>query len=294
MTTTPTTEAPNHRTLYCVKQFDCRRPECRERVRAYTRNRYRRVGYGTWQPLVDADPARQHIAALRAAGISTNVIADTAGVSRATLARIVYGQPAGRPTGKIRKESSDALLAVRAEHCRPTDGSRIDATGTRRRIQALVTAGWSFTALSEHVGIHARPLGDLARAAHVNVGTARKIEAAYRKLAERAPSDHGVHSQAQAVAKNLARRNGWRDPLWWDDMGHIDDPDFDPDTAEAELNRDELAAVRRAEVAHLAAFGCNAEEIHKRLAKEIALSTIRAILAELRSGQRRDRTGMAA
>jgi AraC-like DNA-binding protein len=66
--------------------------------------------------------------------------------------------------------------------------------------------------------------------------------------------------------RNKARREGWPDPLWWEDMGHIDDPDFDPAAAvERELNRDELAALRRQEIAHLAAFGIPEHEIAQRL-----------------------------
>lgn len=54
-------QPPHHRNLTCVKEYRCKRPECVARNQAYARRRYRQQGYGTWQPLVDATPARQHI-----------------------------------------------------------------------------------------------------------------------------------------------------------------------------------------------------------------------------------------
>lgn len=221
--------APNHRTLYCVKQFGCQRPECRARANEYTRSRYRKVGYGTWQPYVEAQPVRDHVAALREAGASTTAIAAAAGVSTATLGRILYGHSGQRPDAKMRRESAAALLAVQAENCRIADGSRVDATGTRRRIQALVAMGWSFTALSPEIGIHSRPLGDMARGKWISAGSARKVKAAYKRLIQITPEQRGVKPQARALAKRVAAREGWVLPGAWDD---IDDPDATPEVAE--------------------------------------------------------------
>ncbi|MER7905421.1 helix-turn-helix domain-containing protein [Streptomyces sp. NPDC095614] len=225
-------EAPNHRTLYCVKQFGCQRPECRARANEYTRSRYRKVGYGTWKPYVEAQPVRDHVAALREAGASTTAIAEAAGVSTATLGRILYGHGGQRPDAKMRPESAAALLAVRAEDCRIADGSRVDATGTRRRIQALVAMGWSFTALAPEMGIHSRPLGDMARGQWVSAGSARKVKAAYKRLVHHMPEQRGVQPQARALAKRVAAREGWVPPGAWDD---IDDPAAMPEVDEPKL-----------------------------------------------------------
>lgn len=256
-------EAPHHRSLYCVKQFGCQRPECRARANAYTRNRYRQVGYGTWQSLVDATPVREHIAELRAAGASIPGIATAAHVSTATLARVLYGGIAQRPNPRMRAESAQSILAVRAEDCPIPDGTRVDATGTRRRLQALVAMGWSFTALHPQIGIHSRPLGDMARAEYVTAGSARKVKAAYKRLILTTPEQNGVHSQARALARRIAAREGWVLPGAWDD---IDDPKCTPDVGPADpVNRDEIAAYRRSEIGRLHSFGIAEHEIADRL-----------------------------
>lgn len=256
-------EAPHHRSLYCVKQFGCQRPECRKRANDYTRNRYRQVGYGTWQGLVDAAPVREHIADLRNAGASIPAIAKAAQVSTATLARILYGTLGQRPNPRMRPDSAKAILAVRAEECPIPDGALVDATGTRRRLQALVAMGWSFTALGPQVGIHQRPLGDLARAERITAGSARKVKAAYKRLILITPEQGGVHSQARALARRVAAREGWVMPGAWDD---IDDPACTPDTGPADpVNRDEIAAYRRSEIERLSRYGVGEFEIADRL-----------------------------
>lgn len=66
-------------------------------------------------------------------------------------------------------------------------------------------------------------------------------------------------------SRQRAMSRGWRDPQWWEDYGHIDDPAFDPDQAERALDRREQAALRRAEIEHLAAFNVHETEIAHRL-----------------------------
>lgn len=263
MTTAAKPEPPHHRSLYCVKQFNCQRLECRVRASEYTRERYRKIGYGTWKPYVDAQPVREHIAALRSAGASTPSIAKAAGVSTATLGRILYGWNGSRPDARMRRESAAALLAVRSEDCLIANGALIDATGTRRRIQALVAMGWSFTALSPEIGIHSRPLGDMARTKWVTAGSARKVKTAYKRLLHFTPEQCGVHSQARALAKRVAAREGWVPPGAWDD---IDDPACVPDRGpEDPVNRTAIAAYRHVEIEHLASAGIPEHEIADRL-----------------------------
>lgn len=263
MTTAARKEAPHHRSLYCVKQFGCQRPECRARCNEYTRNRYRKVGYGTWQPYVEAKPVQDHVAALRDAGASTPAIAKAAGVSTATLGRILYGWNGQRPDAKMRRESAAALLAVRVEDCPVADGVRVDATGTRRRIQALVAMGWSFTALAPEMGFHPRPLGDMARGNWISAGSARKVKAAYKRLIHFTPEQCGVQPQARALAKRVAAREGWVPPGAWDD---IDDPACLPDLGTDDpVNRTTIAAYRHTEIQHLASAGVSEHEIAERL-----------------------------
>lgn len=281
---------PEHGTLSRHKYHGCKCLTCRVAYSSYAKRRRLHSAYGTWHPFTAAAPVREHINSLRAAGATSDAVADAAGVTRQTVARIVYGIPAGKPTEKIRRESADAILRVRIEDCFLGDGSRIDATGTRRRIQALVAMGWSFVALAAEMGINDRALANLARAERVTVATARKVKNAYKQLVVITPEQHGVHRQARALARRVASREGWVTAAAWD---NIDDPNCEPDSdIEEPVGRNELAAYRRSEIERLNACRIPEHEIAQRL--DMALSTVHAVVVELESGQRRIRTKAAA
>ncbi|MFD9070569.1 helix-turn-helix domain-containing protein [Streptomyces lasiicapitis] len=255
-------EAPHHRSLYCVKQFGCQRPECRARNSAYSRRRYRQVGYGTWNPLSDAEPVRQHIAALREAGHSLPAIQQMARVSAATIARVLYDGVNPRAE-RIRTEVARRILDLPVETAPTTPNTIVDGTGTRRRIQALVWMGWTYTKLGPHLGIHPRRLTDLARAEHVTAATAQKIANAYRVIQTWQPGHHGVPKASLTMARNIAIHEGWHGPLAWDD---IDNPAAKPETAQGR-HRPGLARpdVDPRRVIRLTTEGLSAAEIAARL-----------------------------
>lgn len=95
------------------------------------------------------------------------------------------------------------------------------------------------------------------------------------------------------VARRLALRKGWATAAAWDEEA-IDDPAATPEgmASDDRTNRNELAAARRDEVEHLDRFGISEREIAARL--DMALSTVRGIVRELRAGERRDRSKAAA
>lgn len=97
---------------------------------------------------------------------------------------------------------------------------------------------------------------------------------------------------ASPFAVSSARRRNWHGPMAWDD---IDNPAEQPDVEQVidlELKRDELAALRRAEIEHLASFNLSNHEIAARL--DISISTVNAIVRELHGHQRRARKPAAA
>jgi hypothetical protein len=111
--------------------------------------------------------------------------------------------------------------------------------------------------------------------------TAEKVAAAYEQLSNQTgPSVRN---------KNRAAREAWRDPQWWEDYGGIDDPDFNADDVDRELNFLERAKLRREEIIHLAWHGDTPEQILARLDDEVSISTVRQIVAEWRTGQKRQR-----
>ncbi|MGW8679578.1 hypothetical protein ACWGNN_00665 [Streptomyces sp. NPDC055817] len=232
--TTAVREAPHHRNLTCVKDYRCRRPECLTRSADYDRTRNRLVAYGRWQPLVDAEPARQHVRMLGSYGIGWQRTARLADVSTGGVSRLLYGSPVeGRgPTKRVRTTTADKITAVRPSFDSVAPLARVDATGTRRRLQALVANGWPQARLGQELGIkHHRLIWAQIRSDMVAAETVRRTQALYGQLWNAAPATHGVAPRFIEEAKQLAGRNGWAPPAAWDD-DYIDSPAATPDLGE--------------------------------------------------------------
>lgn len=289
--TTTVRPLPDHGTLSRAKYHKCHCDLCRRASADYQRNRHRKRGYGTWQPLIDAEPVRQHLLMLRDHGISYIRAAELAGMYAPTVGRLLYTVAGRKPVKRVRPETAEALLAVQPD---AISTHRTNATGTHRRIQALAANGWPLRRLAPHFGLNPSTPRRLLDQATLCTATAKAIAAAYDHLQGQRPEDHGVTPWDADKARRAAAAQGWHDPLWWEDMGRIDDPDFDPATVERELKRDELAALRRDEIIHLTRYGYTPESIHQRLNEEISLSAIRNIVVEHRNGKKRDRTKQAA
>lgn len=288
--TTTTRPLADHGTLSRYKHHGCKCDTCRAGYSAWQRNRYRRRGYGTWQPFVDAEPIRQHIVTLHRSGMSYASIAKAADLYEATVTGFVYTLSSKAPQKKrATPEIATKILAVQAD---PLLSGRSDATGTRRRIQALAANGWPMSSLGPLIGVNADSVNRMTRQRSVYAATARSVTNVYQRYSAEAPEDHGVPAWKAERTRRETQAKGWPDPIWWEDMGHIDDPGFDPATAEQVLRRNELATVRRAEVEHLAGYGYGAEQINERV--DLSLSAIRQILMEYRTGQRRSRTKAAS
>lgn len=252
-----------HGTLSCGKYRKCKRPECIEAVRAYRRTVHRKKGYGTWQPLVDAEPARRHLLALHEAGYSYKVIADYLGKHTAGITGIVYDLSPHHPRRKrIRPQLAEQILGLTEEKLTP---GMLPAAGTARRLRALTAVGWPNRIIGEHLGVAAPRISQIAKQQIVTHAVAQAVAECYRQLSGLSPADHGVTPATIVRLRNLAERHAWRDPVWWEDMGHIDDPTFDPSTAERPLNFHEQAQLRREEILHLASYGATPVEIAARL-----------------------------
>lgn len=98
-----------------------------------------------------------------------------------------------------------------------------DATGTNRRMQALVALGYSYRDLSEHLGVGHDQARKLALPmAYVRSSTADRVKAVFEKLCMTPAAD----SWRASYARTVARKSGWVPPLAWTD---IDDPNEQPD-----------------------------------------------------------------
>lgn len=201
----------------------------RKRRREWKRNFARQQAYGRWQPWVDAEPVRAHVQVLRAAGVGRDRIADLAGVPRSTMARLLYGRPAeGQPPSrKLRPETAAKLLTVRPSTALFADDARTDATGTRRRLQALGAAGWPGVTLAARLGVKFTYVSALQRrTGTVYIRTARDVAGLYADLQSLDPVEQGVAPTYALRARLNAERLGWLPPHVWE--ADIDDPAADP------------------------------------------------------------------
>jgi hypothetical protein len=184
----------------------------------YAARRRRAIAYGTWQPdLVDAEPARQHLRALSAAGVGYARTAQLAGVPNSVITKLIWGD-GGAPSARIRTATEAKLLSVTADQL--ADRASVPAIGTIRRMRALATIGWTFSAQATAIGWDVRNLHRIfTRSDYVTVATARTVAELYDRWSMTTPEPRYSTSRARGAAA----RSRWLPPLAWDD-DTIDDP----------------------------------------------------------------------
>lgn len=216
----------------------CRCDQCRAANCKYSKLANYRHQSGIFT-LVDATPIKRHLSKLRAAGIGKRTIAKQSGVSQTVIDRLL-GLNTDRPADRIRPDTARKLLAVTVDD--HADGAYIDATGTTRRLQALVALGHTQTHLAQRLGWTTANLNviTLGNRSQVTSATAQLIAALYDEMS--------MTPGTSARARSVAARRGWVPPLAWDD-DQIDRPEID---ARANLrSRDRVR--------------CTAEDVHELL-----------------------------
>lgn len=219
----------DHGTYAKYKLDGCRCQPCRDDETRYRANRARAIAYGTWHPYVDAEPVRQHIHTLAQFGIGWMRLARIANVPRGTVSKLLYGDSnrGMGPSKRILPKNAAALLAVEPTLDNLAGRAPVDGTGTRRRLQALVAAGWPQTRIAARIGI-----SNFTKTMHgdqpVRVTTARAAVALYDELWRADPRDHGVRPHVYERTRRQARDLLWAPVGAWDD-DQIDNPDAHPD-----------------------------------------------------------------
>lgn len=203
----------------CVEKGCTDEATTRDRCESHYRRRLRMGLYG-WR---DVEPLRVHIAGLRDLGWTWDGIAEVAGVSSHTARMIHQGH-----TKQVWPESAQALLQVPL--VRYDSYRSVDATGTRRRVEALGWMGWPRTEVAARAGVQERWLRASVHG-RVSFSLSRRVEAVYAEL-------HMVPGPS-AIAAGKARARGFLPPLAWGDR--IDDPKARP----AGVRRDSSPAVAR-------------------------------------------------
>jgi hypothetical protein len=200
---------------------------------------------------IDATQTRTHIERLLANKWIDRQIAEAAGVSRSAVRDIVRGQ------AEVRVDTATAVLAVRIGPP-PVQPFGIDATGTVRRLQALMYLGHTSQVISARTGMSDDKIQRIAAGwfPRVSEKDAATVARAYRPLIATAGRSDRTRTHA--------RKKGWHGPLAWD---AIDDPTCQP---EAERDRHKPGAGRKVtvdadEVARLTRQGKTAKEIALQL-----------------------------
>lgn len=208
----------------------CRCPTCRQAARDYDNNRSRAIAYGRWQPYVDAEPVRQHVRALAEFGIGWMRLAKISGVPRGSVSKLLYGDPQRgmAPSKRILPKNAQAILAVEPTLDNLGDQTVIDGTGTRRRLQALVCAGWTQSELARRMNMNRANFGRTIVSSLVKAATVKTVRDLYDELWRVDPVAAGVPEHRAAAARLIATSNRWAPVGAWDDDS-IDDPAAFPD-----------------------------------------------------------------
>ncbi len=200
----------------------CRCDACREANNERSRAIDRLKAYGQWEPYIDAQPVREHLALLSSYGIGWQRAARIAGVPIGSVTKILYGSPGRAPSRRVRPHTASRILSVRPSLDLVADAAAVDGTGTTRRLQSLMALGFPQEFLASRLGVAATNLSKTRRAGRVRAATARAVGVLFEELRSSTPDQYGIPETAQMRPRGLAARNGWAVPSVWGE--DIDDP----------------------------------------------------------------------
>lgn len=168
---------------------------------------------------VDGEETRTHIERLVNRGWTQRQIAHAANINATTLCAIATGQ-----SRTVRRENAAAILAIGLGAQPALPRGYIDATGARRRLQALMVLGYPLAEIARRVGAGRcsfQPTVE-GRLVTIRATTAGRVARVYRQLSM-VPAPPGRLAEQ---ARNEAAVNGWHGPMAWED---IDDPECRPE-----------------------------------------------------------------
>lgn len=233
----------------CYVAHKCGCEPCVAGNAARARDRRKRLAYGRWDERVPAAPVVEHVARLHGQGMSSREIGLVAGVPQDSVDKL-------RRQKWVAVSRANAILAVRPVTI-PCDRSLVDATGTRRRLQALVCMGWTGAELMGRLGKDPGQSTRFLTAQLVQEGTRAAVAALYDELWNVTPPD----SYGSRRARLRAQRNNWIAPLGWDDI------DTDPEPVVIVKDADRSAWMVD-ELAHFHGIGESPDYAVKQLGRQ--------------------------
>lgn len=201
---------------------------------------------GQWEPFVAAEPVREHLRKVNATGMPYRAICARLGFEHdSALQHLLWGRGEYGPGQLVRRETAELVLSYWPSLKDFPEGARIEATGTRRRIEALAVRGWSRRVVADRIGLEVTHFRKALARERVTVRLARQVAAVYDAWWNQDPLEHGVSLQSVARTRSDAARSGFYSPLAWDD-DTIDDPNAVPqiDAAPAVYTEGEDVAAR--------------------------------------------------
>lgn len=160
---------------------------------------------------MDPSPVREHVKLLLGSGMSQSFLAKVSGVSISSINRMVYPHMF---SNRVLPRIANALLSVEPL---PSPTTLVDATPSRRRIQALGCMGWPHEALRDKSGVSFSVIQALCsgRRKQVQRYTHEKLAAVYEEIC--------MLDGCNARAKQYAIRKRWIPPLGWDDIDDLNE-----------------------------------------------------------------------
>ncbi|MFA5898117.1 MAG: hypothetical protein WC829_03275 [Hyphomicrobium sp.] len=241
---------------------------------ARERQRKKNIAYGRYDSgLIDVAPVREHVLTLGEYGLGYKRVARLCGFKSSTPVRtIIWGRQdpgprCGEMQKRVKRETAEKILRIRPHVELLADGARIPARGAHRRVQALVTRGWSLSKIARLIGMDITNFSGLMRRDSVLVGTHRAICEVYEDLWNSEP-DRSTPAQEAAFSRSLAmaKRNGWAPPLAWDDIDLDSAPDFG--TPADDFTIDEQAVELACSGAHVRLHPVERREAVRRIHRE--------------------------
>ncbi|MFD5508964.1 hypothetical protein ACFWIB_14475 [Streptomyces sp. NPDC127051] len=236
-------EAPHHNTLTCYTDYNCRLPECVERFNSWYRARAHAKAAGTWQPLVDAEPVRQHLLKLYAADVTVNEVAEALDMHRRNVRAFTHrGYDNKTPRRyRVSPEVAARILALTVADFPP---KFINPIGSLRRVQALAALGWPSRHVFQRSGLSPANRCAMLSRPTIRRDSADAISRSYETLRRLKPERHGVVKHIADRTRRHAAAERFVPPKYWDRFPDcIDDPHFTPEygLTKPELRAEEAA-----------------------------------------------------
>ena len=213
-----------------------------------------------WMP---AEPVRNHVRFLGANGISQARVCKIAGISARTLSYIIYGSAVRGfpPSRSVRADTYRRIMSISLDLDHVDGRGTVDATITRRKLEALCAMGWSKKYLGSRLGIARENTGLMFRRAKVSGYRARQIRDLFNELWDKRPE------RQDGYYYRLLRRaeeRGFVTALAWNDIEDINEPQPKPYPLYRRSNRHTRDDARE-DVCFLRKFGESNEQIAKRV-----------------------------